>query len=194
MSATAPFQFALQARAGTEALAHVLQCVTDRDPETVVVSLDGIGAFDHVKRAAFLRKLRNTPSLQHLVPFARMLCSTESRFFWADSESRTHAIRQGEGGEQSDPLTPAFYAVAQHDALEAARGELLPSEHILSFLDDLYVVTTKARAAAAFRVVAEEVERRAGVRSHLGKLKMVPRRGRRAARGGRLGTRSMDCR
>ena len=67
---------------------------------------------------------------------------------------------------------PAFYALAQHDALDAARARLLPGEHILSFLDDLYVVTTKTRAATAFRIVADEVERHAGVRSHLGKLRM----------------------
>ena len=54
MTATAPFQFAMQTRAGTEALAHILQYVTDRDPEVVIMSLDGVGAFDHVRRAAFL--------------------------------------------------------------------------------------------------------------------------------------------
>ena len=32
MAATAPYQFALQTRAGTEALAHILQYVTEKDP------------------------------------------------------------------------------------------------------------------------------------------------------------------
>ena len=46
MAATAPYQFALQTRAGTEALAHLLRYLTDADEDTVVVSLDGIGVFD----------------------------------------------------------------------------------------------------------------------------------------------------
>ena len=53
MEATNPYQFALQTRAGTDALAHVLQAITDMDEDAVIVSLDGIGAFDHVRRAAF---------------------------------------------------------------------------------------------------------------------------------------------
>ena len=47
--ATAPFQFALQTRAGTEALSLALTFLTDSDPDAVVLSIDGIGAFDHVR-------------------------------------------------------------------------------------------------------------------------------------------------
>ena len=66
---------------------------------------------------------------------------------------------------------PALYALAQHEALVAAAGKLQPNEWLFAFLDDLYVVTTKERAEAAFRTVAEEVETKAGVKTHLGKLK-----------------------
>eukprot|EP00959_Pyramimonas_sp_CCMP1952_P470508 9496763-Pyramimonas_sp.AAC.1 len=66
---------------------------------------------------------------------------------------------------------PALSALAQHDGLVEAESMLQPSERILSFLDDHYVVTTRDRAAAAFRIVANAVERHAGVRSHLGKLR-----------------------
>ena len=41
----------------------------------------------------------------------------------------------------------------------------------LAFLDDLYVTTTKGRPCEAFKTVASCVERHAGVKSHLGKLK-----------------------
>ena len=129
-----PFQFALQTRAGTEALAHILQFTTDRDPEAVFMSLDGVGAFDHVKRAAFLQKLRATPELQSLLPLVRMLYSTDSQFFGTDDQGDTHTIPQGEGGEQGCPLMPALYALAQHDALVEAANELHPSDMVLSFL------------------------------------------------------------
>eukprot|EP00959_Pyramimonas_sp_CCMP1952_P435189 9112610-Pyramimonas_sp.AAC.1 len=72
---------------------------------------------------------------------------------------------------------PALFALAQHDGLVEAESALLPSEQILSFLDDSYVVTSKERAAAVFRTVADAVERRAGVKSHLGKLRVWSRGG-----------------
>ncbi len=48
---------------------------------------------------------------------------------------------------------------------------MLPDEHILAFLDDLYLVTSKARAGEAYELVAGHVERHAGVQSHTGKLR-----------------------
>ncbi|CAK0888740.1 unnamed protein product, partial [Prorocentrum cordatum] len=40
--ATAPFQFALSTRAGTECVAHLVQTLTQGDPAATVVSIDGI--------------------------------------------------------------------------------------------------------------------------------------------------------
>ena len=171
MAATAPYQFALQTRAGTEALAHILRYLTEVDEDAVVVSLDGVGAFDHVHRAAFLDKLAADPRLEPLLPLVRMLYGSQSRFLWTDAAGTTHEILQGEGGEQGCPLMPALFALAQHEGLVAASRNLLPSERLFAFLDDLYVVTTRARANTAFEEVATQVERHAGVRTHLGKLK-----------------------
>ena len=98
LAATTPYQFALQTRAGTEALAHALQFLTDYDENTVVVSLDGVGAFDHVKRAAFLKKLHSVESLKPLLPLVSLLYGFESRFLWTDAKGHTHTIRQAEGG------------------------------------------------------------------------------------------------
>ena len=44
-AATAPYQVVLQTRTGTEALAHLLNYLTDAWEDTVVVSLDGMGTF-----------------------------------------------------------------------------------------------------------------------------------------------------
>ena len=69
-TATAPYQFALQTRAGTDALAFLLRAATDLDSDATVVSLDGVGAYDHVSRAAFLTKLQQVaPQLE---PFVRL--------------------------------------------------------------------------------------------------------------------------
>ena len=66
---------------------------------------------------------------------------------------------------------PAFFALAQHDALVEADTLLEPDGRLFSSLDDLYVTITKARAHAAFNTKTDRVQQRAGVRAHLGKLK-----------------------
>jgi len=42
--ATRPFQFALQARAGTDCLAAMLRAASDLDADATIVSLDGKSA------------------------------------------------------------------------------------------------------------------------------------------------------
>ena len=169
--ATAPYQFAVQTPAGAEALVLALRALTDADPDAVVLSLDGVGAYDHVHRAAFMDKLLEVPEMRALLPLVSALYGSASRFISRDDEGVDHTIEQGEGGEQGCPLMPALYSLAQHNALAEAAANLRQGERVYSFLDDLYVVTTRDRAAAAYSEVASLVHRRAGVQSNLGKLR-----------------------
>ena len=50
--ATAPFQYALSTKGGGECVAHAFQSLTELDPRATVLSVDGIGAFDLIVRAA----------------------------------------------------------------------------------------------------------------------------------------------
>ena len=169
--ATAPFQFALQTRAGLDAVALSIRAMCDADPDLVVLSLDGIGAFDHVRRAAFLQELRDQAHLRGLLPMVRALYTTPSTYLWADDAGTTHSVQQGEGGEQGDPLMPALYALGQHRALVQANEQLQADELLLAYLDDLYVLCHRSRAAEVFRVVSGCVAEHAGVQAHLGKLR-----------------------
>ena len=108
---TAPYQFALRTRAGADALAFALRTATDKDPDAVILSLDGIGAYDHIRRRAMLGKLYDTPGLQTLLPFVRQFYGESSVYLWTNDGGTTHHIPQGEGGEQGDPLMPALYAL-----------------------------------------------------------------------------------
>ena len=58
-SATAPFQYTLSTRAGCECIAHALEGLTDLDPNTTIISIDGISAYDQISRAAMLDGLTN---------------------------------------------------------------------------------------------------------------------------------------
>ena len=57
-----PFQFALSTRAGTDCVGHAVRFVTDANPEATVLSIDGVGAHDHVYRSAMMEKLLECPA------------------------------------------------------------------------------------------------------------------------------------
>ena len=170
--ACSPFQFALSTRAGTDCVGHLARAATELEDDLVLVSLDGIGAYDHIKRSAMLGKLRQLPTAQAILPFVLMFYGRPSAYTWYDDEGNPHDVHQAEGGEQGDPLMPELYALGQHEALQAARQELDPSDVLLAFLDDLYLLTTKARVAEAIEIVTSKVADMAGVQPHLGKLEV----------------------
>lgn len=58
--ATRPYQYALQARAGTDALAALLRASLDADPRAAVVSIDGRAAYDTSSGLPSYRKLRTS--------------------------------------------------------------------------------------------------------------------------------------
>ena len=168
--ATRPYQFALQTRAGTDALAALLRASTDLDPTATVVSLDGRSAYDSVSRAAILTKVHEVaPSL---LPFVHAFYGSPSVYYWYDGQGDLHEIRQGEGIEQGDSLAPALFALAQHGALEAAAGALAPGDRLLAFLDDVCVVTTPERARAAYDTVSRAIAAHTGISSNLGKTRV----------------------
>ena len=95
-----PYQFALATRAGSEALVHSFQLATGADPTLIILSVDGIGAYDHVSRTTMLTALRQTAKANQALPFARMFCSTPSTYIWTDQPGQTHPVQQAEGREQ----------------------------------------------------------------------------------------------
>ena len=106
-----PFQYALSTRADTEALIHTLQLTTELDPSQTILSVDGIGAYDHVSRASMLQGLRHTPHAQDALPFVRLFYSQPSTYLWVDDSGHVHRITQADGGEQGDPLMPALFSL-----------------------------------------------------------------------------------
>ena len=58
-------------------------------------------------------------------------------YLWTDDMGVTHEIWQGEGGEQGDLLMPALYACGQHRALVHVSEDLLDSERLFAFMNDV---------------------------------------------------------
>ena len=167
-----PHQFGLSTRAGAEGLYKLLHTATALDPRATVLSVDAIGAFDHVSRHAMLEGLRSRPALEPLLPFARQFYGCPSVYTWLDDDGREHDVLQGEGGEQGDPLMSALYCVAQHAALAEVAAGLRDGEVVFAFLDDTYVVSRPERTGAVHGTLQDALWRHAGIRLHAGKTRV----------------------
>ena len=173
--ATAPHQYALSTRAGSECIAHVLQ-----NPQATVISIDGLGAFNQISQTAMLDGLLNVGHCGAVLPFVRMFYGAPSSYLLEDSAGTVHTIRQGEGGEQGDALMPLHFAVGQHSALDAVQEELQEREVLLAFHDDIYVVTPDpARVGPIYAVFQEHLHAYARIRINGGKTQVWNRGGTR---------------
>eukprot|EP00434_Breviolum_minutum_P028296 symbB.v1.2.025033.t1/scaffold2409.1/size79984/1 len=137
-AATRPFQYALRTRAGTDCLAAILRTAAELDESATIVSLDGRAAYDTASRAAMFHKLFEVAPA--LVPFVRGIYGRTSVFYWWNDQGVRKEILQAEGCHQGDPLAPALYSLAQHQALENASRQLAPGEYLAAYLDDIYIV------------------------------------------------------
>ena len=170
--ACAPYQYALSTRAGAEALERALRVATDMSTSTTVVSVDGVGAYDHISRKCMFDGLLASPALVPLVPLVRLFYGGDSEYLFYDASGAAHAVLQSEGGEQGDPLMPGLFAVGIHQALRAAHASFQPGEDLLAFLDDTYISCLAERAAPTFRALREALAAHANIDLHLGKTKV----------------------
>ena len=149
----------------------------DRLRGPTVTSIDGVGAYDHVHRSAMLAKLLEIPELQGPLKFARFACAETTTYVWEDDEGVRHHIRQGEGGEQGDPLMPLLFSLGVHNALAAGKSRMAPGEHLLAFLDDTYILSLPQRARPLYDVMDTTLETGAGIQLHTGKTRIWNRGG-----------------
>eukprot|EP00439_Symbiodinium_sp_Y106_P022169 s7562_g2.t1 len=107
-----------------------------------------------------------------LMPYRRVRpCCT-----WRDARSPARSTRAPPllpfAGEQGDPLMPAFYALAQHDALCDLQHHLRDGEAVFAFLDDVYIVALPERVRALYDALSAALWERARIRLHEGKTRI----------------------
>ena len=172
-----PYQFALSTRVGTDCVGHAIRAFTDADPSCTVLSIDGVGAYDHVFRSSFLAKLHSVPSLQGLLLFVRSVYARPTTYVWEDGTGARHQIHQAEGGEQGDPLMPLLFSLGIHDSLRAVDERLRPEDKLFAYLDDVHVVSAPHRTRVAYNILAEQMLTGAGIQLHTGKTRVWNRGG-----------------
>ena len=191
--ACSPFQYALSTRAGTECVAHALRAATQLDPRATVLSIDGVGAFDHVARRSMLGNLMRQREASAALPFVRLFYGQPSEYLWYDDAGTAHTIKQAEGGEQGDPLMPALFALGQHPALEAVQGTLRVGEAIFAFLDDIYIISPPERVRTLFDATAAALWQHAKIQVNLGKTRVWNMGGEEPPRCRELGSEDSPC-
>ena len=75
-------------------MGHAVRVMTERNPDATLLSIDGVGAYDHVLRSAMMAKLLEVPGLRPV----RSMYSQLSRYVWQDEAEKAHEIRQHEEG------------------------------------------------------------------------------------------------
>ena len=75
-----PHQFGLSTCAGTEAVSRLLRAATETSPRATVLSVDAVGAVDHVARGSMLGAVLARPALQPLLPYARQFYGMPSTY------------------------------------------------------------------------------------------------------------------
>ena len=86
-------------------------------------------------------------------------------------------FRQGEGGEQGDAMMPLLYALGQHQTLRSVQCQLRPSEGLLAFHDDIYVVTSLERTCEVHTILREALWDNNRIQIHVGKTQTWNRAG-----------------
>ena len=165
---------ALSTKAGCECVARILQSMTDLDPETIITSIDGVGAYDLISRNAMLEGLLQMEGGDQIIPFMRMFYGSPrpSTYSWEDEMGTTQCIPQGEGGEQGDPLMPMLHASGQHGSLVATQERMIGNEKVFAYLDDVFLASGPGRVEQVQSIVSEELHTRTHTEVHHGKTQV----------------------
>ena len=130
---------------------------TDMCTSTKVVTVDGVGAYDHISRKCMFDGL-----LAPLIPLVRLFYGGDSEYLFCDASGAAHSVLQSEGGEQGDLLMPGLFAFGFHQALRVAHASFQPGEDLFAFLDDT-CISCPAHANIAVHLSKTKVWNSGGV-------------------------------
>ena len=73
---------------------------------------------------------------------------------------------------QGDPLMPLLFGLGIHDALSEAKSTMGEEEHLLAFLDDVFIVSEPDRTRSGYNTLGDEFSTRTGIHLHAGKTRV----------------------
>ena len=125
----APYQFAMSIRAGTDCVGHAIRATTDHNPRTTVLSIDGVGAYDHVSRVVAFRPECLFPS-----------------FGVPQEEGSNDKLGSAKEGNKVTLSCLFCFAWPCTTLSLRSRKHLQEGEMIFAFLDDVYALSAPERS------------------------------------------------
>ena len=121
---------------------------------------------------------------EKIIPVVRQFYDSPSTGKMTQGDVRR--VRQGEGGEQGDPLMPLLFSLGQHRAMVAVQAQLKEGERLFAFLDDIYVVCSPDRIGQIYLFLEEQLRVKTGISIQQGKTKLWNAAGCKRAMAGML--------
>ena len=81
-------------------MGHVVLVLTYENPMATMLSIDGVGAYDHVHRSAMLKKVRSVPGLRGVLLFVRATYADPAISTWRDQVGVPQRVEQAEGASK----------------------------------------------------------------------------------------------
>ena len=150
-------------------VAHVLQGLTELDPEATVTSIDGVGAFDLFSRRAMLEGVRGVD--KQVLPFATLIYGQQSQHFWENDSGEVHIVFQGEGSEQEDAMMPLLFSLSSMPPSKMCPA-VWSLANTCSLSCDIYVVSKLGRVGRIHDLLAAALWRHSGIQIHHGKTQV----------------------
>ena len=69
-------------------------------------------------------------------------------------------------------MMPLVFSVSQHEALQVAHRGMQDGEHLMAFLDDVYMAFDPDHVGPVYATVQDSLWEEAGIRIHVGKTKV----------------------
>ena len=103
-------KYTLSTRAGCDFIAHMLQSLTELDPEVTVTLIDGTSAYDSLSRQAMVEGLVRVPGGGAVLPVAHLLRAEPSAYVWKTRRERCTQPIKVKGERREIPLMPFLFS------------------------------------------------------------------------------------
>ena len=111
-TATAPHQYAMSRRLG-QCVAHVLEVLTEIDPQAMIVSIDGVGAYDSREKPCWKLSSPCLESPKRCRLYVRSTANLRGMRWKMSSARFTTSTKEGEGGGQGGRSSCSLWANMQ---------------------------------------------------------------------------------
>ena len=158
-----PTQLGCGATGGSQVAAHLIQLAA-HSPDTAVLLLDAVNAFNTISRAAILSRLYRHTSLRPVWQLAHWLLATPSRLLCMKDGRITHQLLSTTGVRQGCTLGPFLWALGVHDDLTIPLAAS-PSLHtdLVAILDNITIWGPPHEATALARAILARMQARGDI-------------------------------